>query len=76
MARRSLLNRADNLLLVIVAVVVGLILFNLVAALFGFAWFLVKLALATAVVAATWRIVAHRRTRELGSRHRDHELHF
>ncbi|MDQ1402770.1 MAG: hypothetical protein QOG03_1086 [Actinomycetota bacterium] len=66
----------DNLLLIVVAVVVGLILFNVVGALFGLVWFLIKLALATAVIAATWRLVAHRRDRELGGRNRDHELHY
>lgn len=75
MPRRSLLNSADNLLLVVVAVVAVLFLFNIVGALFGFVWFLAKLVIATAVVAATWRLVAHRRERELG-RNRDHQLHY
>jgi hypothetical protein len=73
MSTRSFLDKADNMLLVIVGVVAVLVVLKLFGAIFGFAWFLAKVAMATAVVAVVWRAVAGGR-RELGSGRRNRQL--
>jgi hypothetical protein len=73
MSTRSLIDKADNALLVIVGVVAILVVLKLFGAVFGFAWFLAKVALVTAVVAGVWRAVGGRR-HELGSGRRSRQL--
>jgi type IV secretory pathway TrbD component len=71
MSTRSLFDKADNALLIIVGVVAAVVALKVFGALFGFVWFLAKIALVTAVVAGVWRAVGGSR-RELGSRrHRE-----
>ena len=71
MSTRSFIDKADNALLIIVGVVAAIVVLKLFGALFGFVWFLAKIALVTAVVAGVWRAVGGRRG-ELGSgRHRE-----
>ena len=73
MASRTIFEKADNLLLIVVGVVIALVALKVVGAIFGFAWFLVKVAMVTAVAAGVWRAVAGRRG-ELGAGRRSRAL--
>lgn len=58
--RRTALQKADNALLIVGAVVVGLVLFKLLGFLAGLLFFAVKVALVALIVAAAVRFALSR----------------
>jgi len=61
--KRSAFDTLDNVLLVVVAAVVGFLLLQLIQWVVGTIFFVVKLALVVAVVAAVWKAVGRRASR-------------
>ena len=61
--KRSAFDTLDNVLLVVVAAVVGFLLLQLIQWVVGTIFFVVKLALVVAVVAAVWKAVGRRADR-------------
>ena len=63
--KRSTLESLDNWLLIVVGVVAVVVLLNVISwvvgALFGFVWFLVKVAIAAAIVGVVFSIASGRR---------------
>ena len=63
--KRSTFETLDNWLLVVVGVIAVVVVLNviswIVGALFGFVWFLVKVAIAAAVVGVVFSIASGRR---------------